>query len=257
MTTYQFEDYSPVTVNCQIYDSGSRVFVKDAVTAGAYVEVTLPGMVAGFYDLNIHYAQGLGTSVSPWQLRVNGSDTYMLYLPNTTHWADWQTRSFQKIQLTAGTNTLRFTQYGAPADFDYFELIYSNVQAQEMPERLRYWTDIGETLTTPARQNVFLNDSDFTSSNYNLTLAQSNRILVCKNTSIVGSVTLTLIDANWQTLEPYAEIEIIRMDNPVSIVAGSGISIVNSSNLNLDVHGFAILKHVEANVWLIKGDLVE
>ncbi len=257
MAIFQFEDNATLS-GCNTDTDGSRTYVKNAVTAQSYVENTITVAQSGWYDLSINYTQGLSgldQSFSPWKALVNGTTEYLLFLYATGAWNAWQTREVGKIYLdNAGSNTIRWIQFGAAADLDYFELNYSAVQVVEVPERLIYHTTTGLLATSPARQNKALSDGDFTSDNFDLTISSaSNRCLICNNNT---NSTLTLVDANWETLEPYAEIEIYRRGSgTIAIVPASGMFIENTANLNLDANGYAILKHIEGKIWMLKGDL--
>ncbi len=259
MTTYQFEDNSAIFSGCNTDNDGTRTYIKNAVTAGAYVENTINISTEGWYDISINYTQGLssaGESVSPWKILVNGANEYRIDLPSTGAWNQWTTNHITKIYLNSGNNTLRFIQFGAPADLDFYILDFSVIQVIEMPEKMVYQDENGDLkVTSPARQNIRLNDVDFTEDNFDLTIgSSSNRFLIFD--SITGTKTVTLRDANWENLEPSAEIEFYRRSTgTVQFLTDSGILIENTSNFNLEANGFAILKHIKDKIWMLKGDL--
>lgn len=165
MAVYQFEDNSAVVSGCNIHNDGTRTFVKDAVNVGAYVENTLTGLAAGWYDLSINYSQGFG-GISPWKLSINSVRDYTMLLETTNSWGNWLTNYITKVYLDAGTNILRFSQFGLAADLDFYDLTFSTNQNNSMSGRIINLNGtsedvftVGSHLTAGTKTLRFLNNN--------------------------------------------------------------------------------------------------
>ncbi|GAB4001158.1 hypothetical protein GCM10029992_35750 [Glycomyces albus] len=101
--------------------SGSG-FCNSENTAGASAQFTVDVSTAGSVSLDLHYANGAGSS-RPADVAVDGSTVRTATFASTGAWTSWTTQSVT-VELAAGEHTIDITATGADGlpNLDYLEI---------------------------------------------------------------------------------------------------------------------------------------